>query len=151
VIIGEGPGRDEDVAGRPFVGRAGRLLDSALHSAKVRREDVFITNVVKCRPPRNRIPTKRERHVCVSTYLLRQLDMIGPNGVILLGRTASLVLLNERRLRDVRGKVITIKGMNFLPTYHPAAILRNPRLKRTFVSDLKKIHHVVKPKHKKET
>jgi len=144
MIIGEGPGKDEDEIGRPFIGRAGRLLDSALRSTKVRREEVYITNVVKCRPPKNRIPSKVEWQTCTSTYLFPQLNLVKPDLVVLLGRTASQILLGEKTLRKVRGKVIKRNGIEYLSTYHPAAVLRNPSLKRIFVSDLMKIQQIAR-------
>jgi DNA polymerase len=144
MIIGEGPGRAEDEKGKPFVGRAGKLLDHALQSAELRRDEVFITNVVKCRPPRNRVPSKGERETCAREYLDPQLDLVKPELVVLLGRTATLVLLNKQILHSVRGRILRIGGRDYLPTYHPAAVLRNPRLKRTFVRDIKKIRSHVK-------
>jgi DNA polymerase len=150
MVVGEGPGRDEDETGRPFVGRAGKVLDSALESAGVDRQEVFITNVVKCRPPRNRVPSKVERQTCAAKYLLPQMELVRPELVILLGRTASLVLLQERTLRNVRGRVTRIGGRQYLSTYHPAAILRNPNLKRTFNSDLKKVRRIVRLQREKE-
>jgi DNA polymerase len=144
VIVGEGPGKDEDEIGRPFIGRAGRLLDSALQSTRIRRERVFITNVVKCRPPKNRVPSKGEWQTCTKTYLIPQLEFVDPDLVVLLGRTALQVLLGEQTLRKMRGRIVTRNGKQYLPTYHPAAILRNPNLNRVFVSDLKKIHRIVR-------
>jgi DNA polymerase len=144
MIVGEGPGKDEDDIGRPFVGRAGKLLDSALRSARVRREQIFITNVVKCRPPKNRVPSKVEWQTCTRSYLIPQLDLVEPDLVVLLGRTASSVVLGEQTLRKVRGKTVARNGKKYLSTYHPAAILRNPNLRTVFVSDLKKILRVVR-------
>jgi uracil-DNA glycosylase len=142
MMVGEAPGKDEDESGRPFIGRAGRLLDSALQSARIRREDVFVTNVVKCRPPKNRVPRKIEIESCTNAYLHQQVETIKPKTIILLGRTATMTMLNEKTLKRVRGKTIALGQINYLPTYHPAAVLRNPNLKPTLISDLKKVQKI---------
>lgn len=137
MFVGEAPGRDEDLTGRPFVGRAGRVLTSAFESLGTSRDAVYITNVVKCRPPRNRVPLKLERETCMRAHLRRELGAVRPRVVVLLGRTASISLRGVRTLKEVRGKVVRRDGVAYLSTYHPAAILRNPRLMRTFVRDLR--------------
>ena len=136
-LVGEAPGRQEDLSGRPFVGRGGKLLSAVLESVGTRREEVFISNVVKCRPPRNRVPLKLERDTCLRAHLTRELEAVRPKVVVLLGRTASASLQGASTLREVRGKLIQRDGVSYLSTYHPAAILRNPRLKRTFQRDLR--------------
>ena len=128
------------MSGKPFVGRGGRLLDSVLESVGIPRKEVFITNIVKCRPPKNRSPTHRETETCVDAHLRRQMNAIGPELVVLLGRTAARVLLDAESLGEVRGKVMTRGRTKYLSTYHPAAVLRNPRLKATLARDLRKIH-----------
>ena len=140
VLVGEAPGREEDLSGKPFVGRGGRLLDSVLESAGIPRKDVFITNVVKCRPPKNRPPTHRESETCVEAHLRRQVKAIGPELVVVLGRTAARALLGADSLGEVRVKVVSRGRTKFLSTYHPAAVLRNPRLKSTLERDFRKIH-----------
>jgi DNA polymerase len=139
MLVGEAPGREEDLSGRPFVGRAGRLLNSVLESVGIPRENVFVTNIVKCRPPRNRRPTKRERDTCKEAYLQRQIDAIRPRLVVLLGRTAAQALLGVESLKRVRGRVVCRGRTEYLCTYHPAVVLRNPRRRRTFSKDLQKL------------
>jgi DNA polymerase len=139
VLVGEAPGREEDLSGRPFVGRGGKLLNSVLESVRIPRENVFITNIVKCRPPRNRKPTKREMDTCKEAYLQRQIDAIGPRLVVLLGRTAAQALLGAESLKRVRGRAVRRGRVEYLCTYHPAAVLRNPRRRRTFSKDLQEL------------
>lgn len=134
VLVGEAPGREEDKRGRPFVGRAGRLLDEALIEAGLNRGDLFITNIVKSRPPGNRRPNKGEVEACLP-YLWRQLRAIKPDVVGLLGGLATEAILGEKKLSSARGKVFE-KGYRFIPTYHPAGVLRNPRFKKTIIEDL---------------
>jgi uracil-DNA glycosylase len=137
MLIGEAPGREEDFSGRPFVGRGGKLLSATLEAIGSSREDVFITNVVKCRPPRNRVPLKPERETCLGAHLSREIEAVAPKAVVLLGRTATVSLLGVSTLKETRGKLVDRDGRTYLPTYHPAAILRNPKLKRTFQRDLR--------------
>lgn len=137
MVVGEAPGRQEDLVGRPFVGRAGRLLDSTLGSVGAARGRVYITNVVKCRPPGNRLPRGNEIDACVGAHLSRELDAIRPKVTVLLGRTAAKALLGADSLREVRGRPVRRNGTVYVCTYHPAAVLRNPGRKRTFVRDLR--------------
>jgi DNA polymerase len=139
MLVGEAPGREEDLTGRPFVGRAGRLLDSVLEPIGIPRKNVFITNIVKCRPPKNRQPTKRERDTCKEAYLQRQIDVIRPRLVVLLGRTAAQALLGAKSLKRVRGRVVRRGRVEYLCTYHPGAVLRNPRRRGTFSEDLQEL------------
>ncbi|MFQ5951630.1 MAG: uracil-DNA glycosylase [Candidatus Geothermarchaeales archaeon] len=131
VFIGEGPGAEEDAQGRPFVGRAGKLLDEALEAAGLRRKHVYITNVVKCRPPGNRPPRVGERKACVDAHLHRQLEVLKPRVICLLGNTAVQALLGRRALKEVLGRALEHGGHVFFATYHPAAALYNPQLKET--------------------
>ncbi len=140
VLVGEAPGREEDEQGRPFVGRAGRLLNQLLSEAGLKREDLFITNVVKSRPPGNRRPTKNEVKACLP-YLWLQLEIIKPKVVGLLGGLATEVILGEKKLTLVRGRVFE-KKYKFVPTYHPAAVLRNPNLKSVLLEDLKRLKNL---------
>lgn len=142
VLVGEAPGREEDEQGRPFVGRAGRLLDQMLIEASLNRKDLFITNVVKSRPPGNRRPTKGEVEACLP-YLWRQLEIIKTVAIGLLGGLATEALLGEKKLALMHGKVFE-KEYKFVPTYHPAAVLRNPRLRATVVEDLRKLKKLTK-------
>ena len=137
VFVGEAPGREEDRSGRPFVGRAGRLLNKALKEAGLKREDVFITNVVKCRPPGNRNPRREEILACLP-YLKRQINAIDPDIICLLGRVALQVMLNETTVSKLHGQVIR-RGRAFMPMYHPAAALRNPRLRTVVAEDMKRL------------
>jgi len=143
MIVGEGPGREEDLQGRPFVGRAGKLLTSALEEAGFRREEIFITNVVKCRPPENRTPTEDERDICTSTYLVRQIELIKPKFILLLGNTAVQTILGEKSVSKVRGKVIQADENNYFCTYHPAAVLYDVTLKEIFAQDVKMLKQIL--------
>ncbi len=134
MLVGEGPGREEDLKGLPFIGRAGRLLDKALSQAGLERSEVFITSVVKCRPPENRKPKKREIDLC-HPYLQAQMDIIRPRIVCLMGNTATQALLGMQGVTSLRGQILHDR---FLITYHPAAVLRNRNLMEEFVSDLKR-------------
>jgi DNA polymerase len=137
MLVGEAPGREEDLSGRPFVGRGGKLLSAALEAAGSSRKEVFITNVVKCRPPRNRQPRARERGTCAKAHLSREIGAVAPRVVVLLGRTAAVTLLGVESLKEARGKPSSRDGTVYFGTYHPAAVLRNPRLKRALVRDLR--------------
>ncbi|HOO54677.1 MAG TPA: uracil-DNA glycosylase [Methanothrix sp.] len=132
LLVGEAPGRDEDLAGRPFVGRAGSILDCCLNDAGIDRSEVFITNVVKCRPPENRRPKKDEVEAC-RPYLESQLELIQPKVVVLMGNAATRAVLDVEGVTSLRGQVF---GDLFLVTFHPAAVLRNGNLREAFVSDL---------------
>jgi DNA polymerase len=130
MCIGEGPGADEDAQGEPFVGRAGQLLTDILKAIKFTREEVFIANVVKCRPPGNRTPNPDEMEKCLP-YLMRQIELIRPSLILCLGLTAAQALMKRKdTLTNFRGKVFEIKGIKTMVTYHPAALLRNPNWKK---------------------
>ncbi|HIC97690.1 MAG TPA: uracil-DNA glycosylase [Aquificaceae bacterium] len=137
MLIGEAPGAEEDKQGRPFVGAAGRLLNEALEKAGFSREEVFITNIVKCRPPRNRVPTEDERRACLP-YLHRQLEVIKPKIICLLGRTPLETLIGPYSISKMRGRTIEKDGWLFFLTYHPAAAIYNPSLKEQFLKEVKK-------------
>lgn len=129
MVIGEAPGADEDDTGHPFVGRAGQLLTSILKAVNFSRKEVFICNILKCRPPQNRKPNPEEVTEC-SPYLHRQIDIIQPKLILALGTTAANTLLgNQDTLTDMRGKVHTYRGVPMIVTFHPAALLRNPNWK----------------------
>ncbi len=137
MVIGEGPGESEDRQGRPFVGRAGELLDKMLAAIELPRGEVFIANVVKCRPPRNRTPLPDERAACLP-YLRRQIALVRPRVLLALGTTAAEALLDTRRpLGELRLKVHRFDGTPLVVTYHPAALLRNPNWKRPAWDDLR--------------
>lgn len=130
VVIGEAPGADEDAQGRPFVGRSGQLLDKILLAVGFRREEVFICNILKCRPPQNRNPLQDEIEHCLP-WLAAQLELINPDMLLLLGRVAANTLLdNTLSMGAMRGKVMRWNHFDCVITYHPAALLRNPNWKR---------------------
>ena len=137
MLIGEAPGREEDLTGRPFVGRAGRLLDRALAQAGLARADVFITSIIKCRPPKNRKPKAGEVKACIP-YLMAQIDILKPDIVCLMGNVAAGAVLGMNGIASLRGQILHDR---FLVTYHPAAVLRNINRMGDFVSDLKNAKH----------
>jgi len=146
VFVGEAPGQEEEKQGKPFVGRAGMLLNSALAEAGINHGDVYITNVVKFRPTKNgnnRAPSKKEVNVFIP-FLLKELKIIKPSIVVTLGATALQALTGKKEVTKLRGKIITAKYFRILPTFHPAAILRNPNRKRDFFDDIKKLKKLVK-------
>jgi uracil-DNA glycosylase family 4 len=137
VVVGEGPGATEDETGRPFVGRAGELLTDILAAIDLPREQVFICNVVKCRPPSNRKPLPAEVEACVP-YLHRQLAILQPAVILAMGGTAAETLLNTRQsLGSLRNKVHEFRGIPLVVTYHPAALLRNPHWKKPTWDDVR--------------
>lgn len=151
-IIGEAPGRDEDLCGRPFVGRSGQLLDKILEACGYNRSDhVFISNIVKCRPPGNREPSWIERRSCLP-YLMDQIEAIDPKILILLGATALRSLIGEdMKIKRTRGSWLRWEDRLAMPVYHPSALLRNPDLKRDTWQDFRKIvykyRELVDPSH----
>jgi uracil-DNA glycosylase family 4 len=139
VFVGEGPGRDEDAQGLPFVGRAGKLLTQMIEAMGLQRQDVYICNVVKCRPPENRTPEKDEVETC-SPFLLRQLDAISPKVIVCLGSVAAQTLLETNRgISHFRGEWLEFRGRKLMATYHPAYLLRNPSAKGEVWKDLQKV------------
>jgi uracil-DNA glycosylase len=136
-LVGEGPGATEDAQGRPFVGQAGNLLNGILEAIEIRRDDVYITNIVKCRPPQNRKPLPDEIAACIP-YLHRQLEIVRPKVILALGSTAGEAMLGARKsLGELRGKVHTYNGIPLVVTYHPAALLRNPNWKKPTWDDVR--------------
>ena len=139
VFVGEGPGADEDEQGLPFVGRAGKLLTQMIEAMGLKRPDVYICNVVKCRPPGNRQPEKDEVDAC-SPFLFRQLDVIQPKVIVCLGATAAQTLLQTNRgISHFRGEWLDYRGYKMMATYHPAYLLRNPAAKSEVWKDLQKV------------
>jgi uracil-DNA glycosylase family 4 len=140
MFIGEAPGRDEDIQGIPFVGRAGQLLTLMIQAIGMKREDVYIANVLKCRPPNNRDPLPAEIEKC-EPYLLKQIELIAPKLIVALGRFACASLLKTNAaLGSLREKIHSYNNVPLIVTYHPAALLRNPSLKKQTWEDLKKIY-----------
>lgn len=146
MFIGEGPGADEDRQGEPFVGRAGKLMDLAFQTIGLEREEVYIANIVKCRPPNNRNPEQDEVLACIN-YLRNQVILVKPKIIVLLGSVAlKNILGQEYGITASRGKWIEKKGIKYMPTWHPAALLRDETKKIDFIKDLK----LVMKEYKKE-
>ncbi len=139
MFVGEGPGADEDAQGEPFVGRAGQLLNNMISAMGLKREDVYIANVVKCRPPGNRTPEKDECDVC-SPFLMRQIEIIQPKVIVALGATAAknLLAINDS-MASLRGRWYDFRGAKLAVTYHPAYLLRDPRQKAETWKDLQMV------------
>lgn len=143
VIVGEAPGRDEDLQGEPFVGRAGQLLNRMLSAIGLSREEVYICNVIKCRPPENRDPLPDEVASC-EPFLIRQLQSIRPRAILAMGRFAAQTLLRtEEKISKIRGQFREYQGIPVMPTYHPAFLLRNPSQRRPVWEDLKKVQKLL--------
>ncbi len=136
MFVGEGPGADEDMQGLPFVGKAGQLLNNMIGAMGLKREQVYIANIVKCRPPGNRVPEPVEANTCTQ-FLLRQIDIVQPEVIVALGSTAATYLMGVKRsLSGLRGSWHTCRGSKLLVTYHPAFLLRDPRQKGEAWKDL---------------
>jgi DNA polymerase len=140
MFVGEGPGRDEDRLGLPFVGRAGQLLTKIIQAMDMQRKDVFITNVVKCRPPNNRAPSPEESKICISLLLYKQIEIVQPKIICTLGSIATQAFLGpQSRISHIRGHFQEMPNYLLMPTYHPAYLLRNPPAKKLVWEDMKKI------------
>jgi uracil-DNA glycosylase len=143
VLVGEGPGATEDSTGRPFVGQAGALLNGILEAIEVPRDSVYITNIVKCRPPQNRKPLPDEIAACIP-YLHRQLEIIRPKVILALGSTAAEAMLGVKKsLGELRNRVHTYNGIPLVVTYHPAALLRNPNWKKPTWDDVRIVRQLL--------
>ena len=139
MFIGEGPGADEDLQGVPFVGKAGKLMDKAFQGIGIKRDEIYIANIVKCRPPNNRDPEKDEVKAC-KEYLESQIKLVNPKIIVLLGRIALKNILGEEySITESRGKWVEKDGIKYMPTFHPAALLRDESKKINFWNDLKVI------------
>lgn len=139
MFIGEGPGADEDIQGEPFVGKAGKLMNQAFKGIGIKREDVYIANIVKCRPPMNRNPEQDEIDACIG-YLREQVMLVKPEIIVLLGSVALKAILGkEYSITSSRGKWVEKKGIMYMPTFHPAALLRDESKKINFWMDLKEV------------
>jgi len=152
MLIGEAPGFNEDEQGRPFVGRAGKLLEEFLNSIGKRREEVFITNVVKCRPPNNRQPEEEEIKTCTSSYLDKQIELIRPKLIVCLGNVSAKYIFNKfglefESMNKFHGKIFQVSNLyiqtRIIATYHPAAILRNQNLMPIAKADWETIKEVI--------
>ena len=141
MFIGEGPGADEDMQGEPFVGKAGKLMNMAFKMLGINREEVYIANIVKCRPPQNRNPQDDEAEACLN-YLRNQVILVKPKIIVLLGSVAlKNILGKEYAITASRGKWVEKKGILYMPTWHPAALLRDENKKIDFVKDLKEVQN----------
>jgi uracil-DNA glycosylase family 4 len=144
MFIGEGPGYDEDVQGRPFVGKAGQLLTKIIESINLSREEVYIANIIKCRPPQNRNPEPDEIESC-NPFLMKQIRVIQPKIICALGTfSAQTLLKTDTKITALRGKLYDLEGIKVIPTYHPAFLLRNPDRKKEVWEDMKKIEELLK-------
>lgn len=144
MFVGEGPGRDEDLQGEPFVGRAGQLLTKMIEAMGFKRSDVYIANIVKCRPPDNRLPEPDEVEHCLP-FLLKQIAAVQPKILVTLGNLASQTLLGTKTgITTLRGKFHDFHGTQLMPTYHPAYLLRNPNMKKPCWEDLKQVMAALK-------
>jgi len=139
MFVGEGPGADEDASGVPFVGKAGQLLNNMIQAMGLKREEVYIANIVKCRPPANRVPEPVEANTC-DQFLLQQMDVVQPQVVVALGATAAMYLLGVKQsLSSLRGRWHSCRGAKLAVTYHPAFLLRDPRQKGEAWKDLQMV------------
>ena len=145
MFVGEAPGRDEDLRGEPFVGRAGQLLTKIIEAIDLRREDVYIANVIKCRPPQNRNPERDEVETC-RPFLFAQIDAIRPRVLVALGSFAVRTLLEDDKtpISKARGRVYTCRGAKLIPTFHPAFLLRSPDRKRDVWEDMKRVRAILR-------
>jgi uracil-DNA glycosylase family 4 len=144
VFVGEAPGEEEDLQGRPFVGRAGKFLDQMIQRTGLSRKEVFICNVLKCRPPQNRDPDPAEVDMCKG-YLVTQLELIRPRVICTLGRHAYNTLMNvDARITKIRGQFTEFNGMKLLPTYHPSFLLRNEERVKEALEDMEKLREFLK-------
>lgn len=144
LLVGEGPGFHENEQGRPFVGAAGKFLEELLAKIGVKREQVFITNVVKCRPPGNRDPKPEEIEVCTRSYLENQIQAINPKVIVTLGRFSMGLYLPHARISDVHGQAVRIKGKLIVPMYHPAAALHQGSLRPVLESDFSHLPELIR-------
>jgi len=139
MLIGEGPGFDEDIQGKPFVGKAGQLLTKILQAIHLQREEVYIANIIKCRPPQNRNPESDEIETC-SPFLFKQIRAIRPQIICALGTFAAQTLLKtDAKITALRGRFYEREGIQLIPTFHPAFLLRNPDRKKEVWEDMKQI------------
>jgi DNA polymerase len=143
MFVGEAPGADEDIQGEPFVGRAGQLLTKIIEAIGLRRDDVYIANVIKCRPPGNRNPEPDEVEQC-EPFLFRQIDLIKPTVIVALGKFAAQSLLRTTEpITRIRGREYQYRDAILMPTYHPAYLLRNPASKREVWEDMKRVKAIL--------
>lgn len=163
MIIGQAPGKEEDLCGKPFVGRAGKFLENALKKFNKKREDFFITSIIKCYPPKNRKPKQHEINTCLP-YTIKQIETIKPKAILLLGETSTAIFnklfnklfkklfkkpykyLNKNKFTLLRGKFIKKDSITYFTTFHPSAAMRFPKIRKRFYSDLKKFFSKIEKK-----
>jgi uracil-DNA glycosylase len=143
MLIGEGPGFYENEQGRPFVGAAGKFLDELLSSIGLKREDVFITNIVKCRPPNNRDPRPEEIEACAGDFLEQQIQAINPKVIVTLGRYSMARFLPDVKISSVHGRAMRVRGRLVVPMFHPAAALHQPSLRPSLVADFANLPELI--------
>ena len=143
IFVGEAPGKNEDMKGEPFIGIAGKKLSIALENAGITRDDVYITNIVKCRPPKNRVPTTNERDTC-QNYLKKEIEIIKPKIICILGNTAFNSLLDGKEIIKFRGKIVRKNNQLYFLTIHPAATIYNQKLISVLKKDIKKLFKLIK-------
>ena len=143
VFIGEAPGKNEDLSGKPFCGSAGNILTQVLNHIGLNREDVFITSILKCRPPKNRIPKTIEANLCIENHLIPQLNSIKPKFIVLMGNSAIKHVFKKIEISSEHGKVKKKNGLNYFITYHPAAVLYRRHLMDTLKSDFMKLKELL--------
>lgn len=143
MFVGEGPGYDEDMQGKPFVGKAGKLLTKMIEAMQFKREEVYIANIVKCRPPDNRAPFREEAEACIP-YLYCQIEYVKPKVIVCLGSVATQYLLKTTAsISKIRGEFVDMNGIMVMPTFHPAYLLRSPNMKKPAWEDLQKVMAVL--------
>ena len=138
IFVGEAPGRNEDIHGEPFVGAAGKRLDMILEDTGIDREDVYITNIVKCRPPKNRVPSKKEEEAC-NDFIKQEIEIINPKIICIMGNTAYGTLLDGKEITKNHGKIVEKDGRKFFVTFHPAATIYNQKLIDELKNDFRKL------------
>ena len=138
IFVGEAPGRNEDIHGEPFVGAAGKRLDMILEDTGINREDVYITNIVKCRPPKNRAPSKKEEESC-NDFINQEIEIINPKIICVMGNTAYGTLMDEKEITKNHGKIVEKNGRKFFVTFHPAATIYNQKLVEELKNDFRKL------------
>ncbi len=143
IFVGEAPGKNEDLKGEPFIGIAGKKLSTALESVGITRDEVYITNIVKCRPPNNRVPTTNERDTC-KDYLKKEIEIIKPKIICILGNTAFGSLLDGKEITKYRGKIVRKDNQLYFLTVHPAATIYNQKLVDVLKNDIEKLFKLIK-------
>ena len=138
IFVGEAPGRNEDIHGEPFVGAAGKRLDMILEDTGINREDVYITNIVKCRPPKNRVPSKQEEEAC-NDFIKQEIEIINPKIICIMGNTAYGTLLDGKEITKNHGKIVEKDGRKFFVTFHPAATIYNQKLVDELKNDFRRL------------